>query len=528
MDKDYRNVLSYSESQMLTLCNSNTHKIAERSNYSFLRPTNSIYVDFSYSDCLQANYIAFQNTDYSSKWFFAWIDEVIYKSDSSCEIKYTIDAWSTWFDKWTKKACYVIREHVNDDTIGLHTVDENLNVGEVVCQDKSYDSSYTIEYGFWVAITSDWIPNDNSIIDLLTPQGKQYSGISVYNGSVFGNQILLFEIIWDSVNSRFSGYENIQRYIERTNNDQHIGDVRDMFIIPDALIKRANINQHQAYNDLTTNANELFTFYTLKYNTTAESFDTTITKVNSGLNVVNNKCYCYPYNYLLVSNNSGTHNIFKYEDFSTSNCVFKNQLAMSIGVSGRLVPENYKGMSRADDESLPLGKYPTCGWSADSYTNWLTSQSVNMTSNFLMSTANAITNPTGLLSVAGSIGNIIGQFHDAMIKPNIQGSTNTGNVQFVSNRIRYDFYKMCCKPEYMAIIDNYFSRFGYKINKVKQPNITGRRNWNYVEIASSDDIGYGTVPANFMSTINNACRNGVTIWHSHDNLGNYSLANDIL
>lgn len=67
MDKQYTNVLSYSESQMLTLCREN--QVASANNYSFLRATGTILVEFSYAQCLQANYIAFQNPDYSNKWF---------------------------------------------------------------------------------------------------------------------------------------------------------------------------------------------------------------------------------------------------------------------------------------------------------------------------------------------------------------------------------------------------------------------------------------------------------------------------
>ena len=63
---------------------------------------------------------------------------------------------------------------------------------------------------------------------------------------------------------------------------------------------------------------------------------------------------------MLVSNNQGNYNIFKYENFSTENCEFENQFAITIGGSGRLVAKNYKGQETADDEALPLGKYPTC------------------------------------------------------------------------------------------------------------------------------------------------------------------------
>ena len=70
--------------------------------------------------------------------------------------------------------------------------------------------------------------------------------------------------------------------------------------------------------------------------------------------------------------------------------------------------------------------------------------------------------------------------------------------------------------------------FGYQINRVKVPNITGRTHWNYVEIGPSEDIGYGDVPTSYMEVINNACRKGVTIWHNHANVGNYSLSNTIV
>lgn len=187
-------------------------------------------------------------------------------------------------------------------------------------------------------------------------------------------------------------------------------------------------------------------------------------------------------------------------------------------------------MSKAIDESIPLGKYPTCSWSSDAYTNWLTQNAINIPTNILNKTVTTVTNAVegNIGNVSSEIANMIGGFYHASLLPNIEGGQNTADVMWSSQNINFVFRGFRSKNEYMQIIDDYFSRFGYKINRVKQPNITGRRNWNYIEIASSEEIGTGTVPANFMSTINNACRKGVTIWHVHDNIGNYSLNNDII
>lgn len=321
VDNEYNNVLSYSESQMLSLCNSSSHKIAERTNYSFIRPTNSIYVDFSYNDCLQANYIAFQNTDYSSKWFFAWIDEVIYKSDNACEIKYTVDAWSTWFDKWTKKPCFIKREHVNDDTIGINTIPENIDVGEVIETFETSDIHYT-SGTFYVAIESSYYILPNSNEDSVA-KGVQFSGISVYNKSIMGKRIFLFKI------SSMSDYANISRFIIRTNKDGFVADISNMYIVPEAVIDINDITRLTAYIKEDGN-NVPFNYYIIADNNTPVKFLTEIEKVNSytGLSIKNNKCYCYPYNYFIVSNNNGASNIFKYELFDGDKIYFDNVLSL--------------------------------------------------------------------------------------------------------------------------------------------------------------------------------------------------------
>ena len=530
IDRQYTNVLSYTEAQMLELCQANL--VAQADNYSFLRPTGSIMAGFTYTQCLQANYIAFQNPDYSNKWFFAWIDDVIYKGDKNTEITFTIDAWSTWFDKWQKKTCFINRQHVNDDTIGLHTIPENLDVGEVIQESITEDLAYGNDFGYWIAVASNWKIKDGSTgtETLESNKGTQNSGITVYDNTVFGTQLFFFNI------TELSSFTDLVLLLLRTNVDGHIEDVENIFILPDVAIEQSKLTQHTA-----SVGGQNFSFYTMGYDLTPKKFNTEINKITSFSDYTpnNNKCFVYPYNYLFVSNNQGSNNIYKYEDFNTENCIFENQFSIAIGGSGRIVPKNYKGMATNDDESLALGKYPTCAWSSDAFTNWLTQNSVNMAVSLGL-TAGAIagTIATGgatapalagaVMSVAGNIGNTIGQFYQASLLPNINGGQANGDVIWACNRNMFSFRQMRVKTEYLKIIDDYFTRFGYAIKSLEMPNITGRMYWNYVEIGASEEIGYGEVPSKFMDTINNACRRGVTIWHNHANIGNYSLDNKII
>ena len=208
---------------------------------------------------------------------------------------------------------------------------------------------------------------------------------------------------------------------------------------------------------------------------------------------------------------------------------------LAFGYSGKLRPKYYQGLQYNEDESLALGKYPSFSWSSDGFTNWMTQNAVNLGINIINTSVGSATKIVakdvigGVTSVATSTAGMIGDMFKASMGSNTaQGNANAGDVSFSQNITRFKFMHMRPRKEFLEIIDDYFTRFGYKINRVKVPNITGRTYFNYVEIGASEDIGYGDVPSNYMEIINNACRKGITIWHNHENIGNYALNNSII
>lgn len=506
LDKDYINVLSYSESQMLNLCRQNT--VATAYDYSFIRQNNnSIYTNFSYEQCLQANYIAFQNKDYSNKWFFAFIDEVIYTGEQNTEIKYTIDSWSTWFDYWQKQPCFISRQHVNNDTIGQHTVSENLDVGEMVLGNWNIYNGLAENYYFCLMSTYDIITNDDFV------------GVEQINGNLFGYIVYIFE----PTNTAIVALEKVLKEINKAGK---IESILALFIAPADLIDSIGKRQLSGYDGTyVLDTSQILSNNTIK-NAVHIDFDIAKPYSFEDYKPKNNKCYVYPYNYLLVTNNIGNQIIYKYEDFYENPIKFDIQIALSVGCSGRLVPRNYKKVDYNNDESIPLAKYPTCSWATDAFTNWLTQNAVNIGTNIVGTAIGAVTG--NVPTVAGNIASLIGQFYNASLLPSIEGGQNTGDVNYSAKNNTLNFYNYHCKPEYMKIIDDYFTRFGYKINSLTLPNIIGRKNWNYIEIGSSESIGFGSVPTSYMEEINNACRKGTTIWHNHENIGNYSLDNSIV
>ena len=532
LDKNYQNVLTYTEQQMLTLCTNN--RVAYSNEFSFINPTdNSIRVPFSYSDCLTCNYMAFQNYRYSNKWFFAFIDEVQYVSDGACNIKFTVDVFATWFDYWTPKSCFVVREHTMDDTVGSNTIPEGLETGDFIAQSitpifSPASSVYTV---IGVSEIIDGIKN-------LIPSGID-PYYSVYGGIYSGIKYIIFD-----------NYDQVSNFIRVYENESKKDAIYSIFIIPTILV------QHYNWVTVTYTPLSLNLKFGLIYDSDEYLDLHTTPNINSptqidGYTPKNNKLFIGDYNYLLVSNNMGQDYIYKYEDFVTNVAKFKVVGTICIGGSIKAIPMNYKELVDDEAESMyswpygiTIGKYPTCSWITDPYVNWLTQNSVNIMGHEFRNPnqeLGILSAFTGSLLMVSGIGAGIGagmlaggamsvfnslqqNYQHDKVPLQAQGSVGTGDITYSAGHLYVPAYKMTIRQQYARSIDEFFTRFGYKTNRLKLPNQTGRRYFNYVEIGKSEIIGYPNnkgCPADVMEDINNIYRSGITLWHDHSRIGNY-------
>lgn len=559
VDRDYKNVLTYSESEMLSLCQ--TNKVYENSTYEFLKENESpLYVGCDYQTALKGNYIAFQNPNYSNKWFFAFIDRVEYNSENSTIVYFTIDVFSTWFDYWSKLPCMVMREHTNDDTIGANTIDEGLAVPDVMANSEVLTNF--IDQNLYICVATNWDIREGYQVETVTidgvatqvnaikeDSGVGYNGASMYNKGIYGQMLCLFNFSDD-------GLRYLEHFINITNRQGHINDIHNMFIIPACIFTHATDIENNTFyffkNGTLTQQNMIKTSYGIVMYSSSNRDQTFFQNVEMTRPLTlnnfvpkNNKVLCYPFNYIMVSNNVGDQNIYKIEDFApvegfaNNKIVFQIQMALSVGMSCRIVPINYKNVNFNYDECLSLAKFPTCSWSGDAYTNWLTKEGVNGNKVVTTAAALGLAALTGNLigaaiSTAGQFISQYGQFKKAQLLPEITGGQNTADVNFSHANNNFTIKQFHAKNEFLQQVDDYFSKFGYKTLKIKAPNITGRTNWNYVQIGNDEIIGVSnyhnsiSVPTSDMEKINQIFRTGTTCWHNHANLGNFSLSNTIV
>ena len=543
LDKSYKQVLSLSEANMISLMSDSSHLVSYKTNYSFIRERGSIQVQETYANCLKANYMAFQNTDYSGKWFFCFIDKCTYINGSTTEIYYTVDVWTTWFDYWNPKQCYIVRQHALTDVAGDNTVPEGLEHGEYIeNQGHSIDEATFTDYAYML-VSSEYLTNDT------VPSGhKKYisMGGAIMNGVVHA----------------LASADEVSNYVQAiTAQTSPENTVLYVYMIPLDLLDTSY------FADQTTGLLKSWSS-PYSYNRKIMSRPTELDNYTP----VNQKLLTYPYQYCLMLNNCGDSNILYYEDSGFINGVDVQNIEKgaiyiqyfgvpTIGCSVLAIPKWYKNSALKLNEAIPLGKFPTLGWSEDAYINWLTQNSVNNTNAkiktgleviggigaiaggvALSSTGVGATIGTGLISSgAGLVANggldafsLAGEYYKHSLEPDsYQGNLNSGDIITCIQANSFSYIGMSIKEEWARKLDKFFTRFGYKQNAVMQPNLSHRANYNYIQISGDSTAAYSNnhnnicVPASDLESINNIFRNGVTVWNNHTNMGDYSVANGI-
>lgn len=497
--------------------------------FSYQRKESVMRIPLQFDECIKYNYVAYMNTAYSEKWFYAFITDYEFKGDDQTNIKIETDVLQTWMFDYSVKSSFIEREHCKDDTIGLNTIPENLEIGEYFCYSKYENETF-----------------DNlSLVIGVTQLIDGYTGTVIYDNIPSGIHYFAFDTTLEGYLTDAEYF--IKKYAESSKTG--LDAIVCMFLYPTSLInkytsdmtnsggiiygyKNEVINSKQPHSHyFLIDKNDCFGFE-FEPNTPGYQYNTTKPK--------NNKLFTYPYMYLLCSNNNGGSAIYQYEHFNNSTFYFKIYGCITPGGSIRLIPEDYKGVEVNDEEGLNLGKFAVCNWTGDVFTNWLTQNSINIgistVAGLFQIVGGAVATATGagafvgapmIMSGVASVAGSIGEIHKAsMTPPQAQGNINNGDVITATGQNKFTFYNMRIKPEYMKIVDDYFSMFGYKTNRVKVPNKNHRKNWWYTKTI---DVNIsGNIPVKDKEKISDYYNAGITFWKNPSTFKNYDSDNSII
>lgn len=504
--------------------------------FTYQRKDNTVRFPAQVDDIRQYNYCMYRNDAYSNKWFYAFITDIKYVNDGMTQFTLLTDVWQSWLFDLTFRRSFVEREHTNDDTIGANTLDEGLPTGEPIINGVTefiVSSNDSESQRIVMQVTE--LPEN---VENQIPIGYKSR---VYNGIPQGCFFCVF--------ASMTYLQNLIRWYDK---NAKANAILSIFLVPRSMVSNAGYSSYTVFSQNDTSIG--FLPQSFEPNSLGVK-DVPYSSTLNGYTPRNAKLYCYPYSYLYVSNNAGSDIVYRYEDWQNpTHPLFSIKGTVGQGCSIQAIPSGYKnttGNASYGAYGISCAKLPLLSWTSDYYLNWQAQNGVN---NVIQSTLGVVgglgTAVGGLMNVAtatgdtgvghgviqavhggvdivSSITSALHEDHVANLVPEqAKGNTNCADLTYSMDKCGFTFRKMSCRREYAEMIDNYFSMFGYKTNKLKLPNVYGRSNWNFVKTRVCNIIG--NIPQDDIEEIKSIFNSGITFWHDPATYLDYSQNNTIL
>lgn len=500
-------------------------------NLSYKRYTEtSIKIEAQANDLLGVTYMRFKNNRTGDMWFYCFVNSVDYLSESACILTYEIDVIQTWFiQKGTLNPCMVRREHAGVDTFGSNLEPEGIGSGNYNINELTF---YTDLTNYSVLVQSTGEPDD----DELLKQG-------IFDGT---HQILLPCDDTDDAEFVKGALEELLGSWDAGERQQ---EIVDMTMMPTTVAGSGSIPvEVDIQMDMPT------------------SFD--------GYHPKNNKLWMYPFSYLICTTKCGDGGTFRWEYFegvspqSLTKVKFTRVCTNVGGGQMFCFPVRYNGLVKNYDCGITYDDFPKCAFTYDAYQAWIANGGKTKYENEKL-----LTTLKGASSIAKTFANVVDYaghtasqiasipnakkvdpismstsiaaggvrtasnvldagisikeafnkvnytFKDAMYEPNIVVGASSPSIA-VGNRLPNFYFQHChLKADEAKRCDDFLSCYGYATNRIKVPNLTGRRYWNFV--MTENCTVKGDMPASSKEAIARIFDGGITLWHNINQIGNY-------
>lgn len=524
---------------------------------SYTRYTrNSIKLKADTTDIMNCTYLRFKNDRSVDKWFYAFINAVEYVNENTCLVTYEIDVMQTWFiQNGSVRPCMVLREHVDDDTFGKNLEPEPIG-------SDMYDKNFLTDASTLVDAGGNTVTNVFTNFNAFVTTGGDPMQSENYPTGVQGT----------TVNGLFNYTLFLSAEINQSSEVQAL--IADMYSLLGSWDKG---EQKVDVFDIT----QFPTAFSPKGNVTSPKTFTKTFPIPTAIGDYtpkNKKLLAYPYNFLLVTSKNGSCGQYRWEYFNTNlmqNPTFKLQGSPLGGGNIICYPRIYNGVADAIDEKVVMNDFPKSAFSYDAYQAWVANggktrlqnaENINNARMFVNISKNAansmrdiasgmthggsavlnyksgndvkaVTEGLQALDKVRTVGEsnvsliadlveaknkIAYQWKDAEYQPNIVVGTPSPVTAVAYDYLNFYFYQVHVRENEAKHLDDFLSCYGYAINRVKTPNITGRQYWNFVQ--TQDCVIEGNMPSSSKEAIARIFDGGIFFWRNGDQVGNFSIS----
>lgn len=488
------------------------------SNFTFLPRENVIKYPAN-ADTLNSrgvNYLRYRNPDFGNHWIYCFVRSIEYAAPQTAILHIERDAWVTWVDSITPNQAYIERQRVSvaEDIAGANLLPEAVSVQTYlkalrVFRALNQNTAYCAVICGWFNISTD--PDDPQYTDPNATAKTLFNENSAktINGCAVGGNILVTE--------QGQSFNALIRSIAILG-----GKVVAAFPLPSDMVTSLGPVT------VTDRDGSTFTYTMYTYSEPLIADTTTLSDAgdDNPWNLQdfpkNKKLFTYPYIMLAGSDHAGGEIIYKYDEF-TGAITFDCRYVAGANPSLVLNPQNYQGLSNVGNATVN-NNIPQIPWDSNAYDNYMAENGNSLMfariARKLNMGAAFVSNPINLT------GNIKTAFNTAMAEESekarlqdIRGLGDTimgvpsSNVQASFGQIAASVYLKYCSVEDAKRIDNFFSRFGYRVDKVATISWNKRSDYDYIKTQGANVSG--TIPVDDKAKINALLNGGLTVFHSN-------------
>lgn len=457
-------------------------------------------VDLNYYDLLSCDAMMWQNAGTSDMWLVANITDLEWVNPNLTRVYFKVDAYCSFCGNitWADSYCFVEREHVQNDWIGGEPNWNNIGLDE------------------GIALTPDYILDSQK--QSFTPD--TFIILSPYDEE--GNADFKAETkygIYDGINELVTqSPTEVQSYLNAlaTGAESKLEQVIGVISLP-----------HEMQDSSTGTVTPARPWTLLSWVNNAKSYSSQFCNITVESMLGGSKCY-------------------KPELMEPGTWVFSwvcHRVGMSCGVS--VIPGQYAGVGMQDNTDLAytIEGTPMGAFIGNAFAQYISGNNLRLISNGLSwlsglgpiiaggvgAVAMGVASPLGAIALGGiaALSSAKGTIQEIQTAKKssafVGGTTSSSDVNLAVAQQGYGFYVRVYTPmlERFRSIDAFFDRFGYKVCKLKTPNINTRPCWNYVK--TSEAHISGSIPYIYKQQLESLLNNGCTFWNvAARDIGDYS------
>lgn len=495
------------------------------------------------------NYMMFQNTNFGSRWFYAFITAVEYINNVTIQVNFEIDVMQTWFfgSNMSQNKCFIERrtptKTENNDNINYEP--EPIAASNYYYNQQTRANMYSEGNAVVITSTSDV---DQSL-------GVKQLGSVFYEGLFSGLNIVCFDC------NTQDNVSDIADYLERVTGvtDAEGNVIRETTNVVSIvqMPKKYASNVFSKVGAVTEDEIDISSY-------TWDSVNEYVPKYKKVLD--------YPFHYWLLTDMDGQNVILRNEFFNDQNVRKLKIYSTGIG-HGEVMcyPMYYRGLLNDYSDKVVIANFPMCPFSVDSFAAWVaqgglallrtnventkTALEAQMKTGFASTVTSLAGSAAGYMvsggnkksavrAVSSGVGSLVGYgSQEQLAEAQLKIAENNYKVEFEAAQAKPDVMVGAISPNVSAQaqvkdifvvevgatydeakrIDEFFDMYGYAQGYMDVPiynpvnSVTGKHEF----VKTSGANVSGTAPAFALAAVNGILDSGITIWSSSAEIGDY-------